>query len=57
MTANDYRAALKSLGWSHADAARYLDITERTSRRFASGRIPVHTDKAEIIETLLGARP
>lgn len=55
MNCNEYRAALAALGWSHADAAWHLDITERTSRRFASGRMPVHSDKAALVETILAA--
>lgn len=42
MTSNQYRTAIKKLGLSQAGAGRFLNVGERTSRRWANdeARIP-----------------
>jgi len=46
MTADDYANAIAELGLSQVGAARFLDIGERTSRRFIADEsvIPVHVE-------------
>ena len=41
MSKNEYRAALSILGLSQRSAAKFLDIAERTSRRYALDECPV----------------
>lgn len=41
MTPAQFRAALKALGWSQAEAARQMQAKYRTVRGWAAGRSPV----------------
>jgi len=38
MTADDYRQAIDALGLNQTSAARFLGVTPRSSRYYASGR-------------------
>jgi len=40
MTAPQYLAALKRLGWSQIGAAKYLGVTKRTAQRYAANGPP-----------------
>jgi len=42
MTANDYRAAILALGLSQVKAGEALEISERTSRRYAATGVPIY---------------
>lgn len=42
MTANEYRAAILALGLSQVKAGEALEISERTSRRYARDGIPAY---------------
>lgn len=41
MTRDEYRAALEALGLAQEEVGRLLDVGGRTSRRWASGEVPV----------------
>lgn len=57
MTPDELRAALDTLGWSQAEAARQLGAANRqTVQRWASGRVPVNPLAAAHLGTLLELR-
>ncbi len=41
MTSDEYRQAIAALGLSQMAAATFLEIGERTSRRWASGEVEI----------------
>lgn len=47
MTKEEYRAALKELGWTQGFAASMLGINDRTSRKYANGesRVPTTVER------------
>lgn len=40
MTAAEYEAAIAALGLNKSQAAKFLDISPRTSNRYAAGHVP-----------------
>ena len=42
MTSDQYRAAISALGLSQAGAGEALEISERTSRRYAMKGVPTY---------------
>ena len=55
MTAEDYRSVLGRLGWTHAQAAAALGITERTSFNYARNGAPKVVELA--LRALVDAAP
>jgi hypothetical protein len=53
MSAEEYRTILHQLGWTHAQAAAALGVTERTSFNYARRGAP--TAVALALRALLGA--
>lgn len=41
MTPAQFRATIKQLGLSQAGAGRFLGVSDRTARRWASGEYPI----------------
>jgi transcriptional regulator with XRE-family HTH domain len=41
MTTDEFRAAIKAMGWTQAKAAQELRMTDRSVRRMLSGEWPV----------------
>ena len=41
MTADEYREAIEALGLTVLSAGRFLDVNERTARRWANGELSV----------------
>lgn len=59
MTQNQYRAAIAKLGLSQCGAARFLDIDERTSRRYALGQAAIPESVAKLLRLMIdrGVKP
>ena len=49
MTPAEYRTAIQALGLSQVAAGRWLDVDPRTSRRWASGDVPVPESVAKLL--------
>ena len=48
-TRKSYKSLIKSVGLDQRQAARFLDINERTSRRYASGDWPMPRSTAILL--------
>jgi hypothetical protein len=55
MTAQQYRNALKRLGFSIFGAGPHLGVTGRTSQRYAHGDSPIPERTIKLLEHLLKA--
>jgi len=52
MTANQYRVAIARVGLSQRKAGPWLGYTDRTSRRFANGALPVPLAVARLLKVM-----
>lgn len=59
MTGKQYGAAMKQFGLSHAGVGRFLDVGDRTSRRWKSGEIDVPEAVAKLFRMMIrfGLKP
>lgn len=59
MTPLQYRAAIKKLGLSQRQAATFLGVGERTSRRYAAGDFDIPEATAKLLRLMvrLGLKP
>jgi hypothetical protein len=57
MTPERYRELLQALNLGHREMAAILEIDQRTSRRFASGKMSVPERIAGWLEGVLKTRP
>ena len=53
MTANQYRAAIKSLGLSQEKAGRFLGVSLRASQGWALGENPVPVAVAKLLRLMI----
>lgn len=53
MSGDEYSKALKSLGFTHVSAGKFLDFSERQSRRYAQDRSRVPRTVAMALRALL----
>ena len=53
MTANQYRAAIKSLGLSQERAGRFLGVSLRASQAWALGENPVPVAVAKLLRLMV----
>jgi DNA-binding transcriptional regulator YiaG len=53
MTADEYRAAIETLGLSQVAASKLLGVDERTSRRWANGERDVPPPAARFLKYLI----
>lgn len=53
LTASEYRAVLKRIGLTNAEAGPMLGLTERTSRRYGNGDSPVPERSVRLLFMLL----
>jgi DNA-binding transcriptional regulator YiaG len=59
MSPAQFRWYIKELGMSQAAASRYLNVSERTARRYARGEAEVPTPEVLLLRALYhyGAKP
>jgi transcriptional regulator with XRE-family HTH domain len=53
VTPLQYRAAIKKLGLSQRQAAIFLDVSERTSRRYALGEVEIPGGIAKLLRLMV----
>lgn len=53
MTADQYRSAIEAIGLSQRSAAKFLGVTERTSRRWALGEMPPPIYVAKLLRLMI----
>lgn len=53
MRGDEYRKALKTLGFNHITAGKFLDYSERQSQRYALDQSPIPRAVAMAIRALL----
>jgi hypothetical protein len=56
-TVTPYQKSIIDMGWNQVQAARFLGIDPRTSRRYASGELKTPAATMVILESLLRLKP